>query len=136
MARKKLISCSLILLITGTYLVGCTGNNTIPLPGSAKHDSPNGNSLDANQITIPFPYTDKYSSGEESWFLDRDSSNHLVLDVVWKNRKVATFPLFGIGVNTVNGEIALGDDNYNVLSITLNSDELPTGSGWVTLQKQ
>jgi len=136
MARKKLISCSLILLITGMYLVGCTGNNTIPLPISAKHYSPNGVSLDANQITIPFPYTDKYSTGEENWFLNRDSSNHLVLNVVWKNRKVAIFPLTGVGVNTVSGEIALGDNNYNVLSITLNSDELPTGSGWVTLQKQ
>ena len=118
------------------YLVGCTGNNTIPLPISAKHYSPNGVSLDANQITIPFPYTDKYSTGEENWFLNRDSSNHLVLNVVWKNRKVAIFPLTGVGVNTVSGEIALGDNNYNVLSITLNSDELPTGSGWVTLQKQ
>jgi len=52
--EKKLISYSLILLITGIYLVGCTGNNTIPLPSSAKHYSPNGISLDANQITIPF----------------------------------------------------------------------------------
>lgn len=136
MAEHRLLGFLGVLFI-GIILVGCAGaDNVVPLPGSAKHYSPNGTPLEANQITMPFPYTDKYSSGEERWFLDRDTSNHLVLRVTWKNQDIATFPIDGIGVNPETGEIALGGKNYSVISVTLNSDELPTGSGWVTLQEQ
>jgi len=41
-------------------------------------------------------------------------------------QEVAIFPLIGIGVNPAAGEISLSGKDYDVISITLNSDELPT----------
>ena len=137
MARYSLLSLIGVFFIIGILLIGCIGTpDVVPLPSSAKHYSPNETPLEVNQITIPFPYTDKFSNGEERWFLDRDTSNHLVLRITWKNQDFAFFPISKIGVNPVTGEIALGNKKYSVLSLTLNSDELPTGSGWVTLQEQ
>jgi hypothetical protein len=137
MARYKLLGLIIVILMASIFMIACAADNeTVPLPGVAKHFSPNGTLLEANQITMPFPHTDRFSSGEERWFLDRDTSGHLVLKIAWKNQDIASLPINGIGVTPETGEIALGGKNYDIINVNLNSDDLPNGSGWVTLQEQ
>ncbi len=88
--------------------------------------------IPTNQITIPFPYTDKFSNGTEQWTLEMDTSGNTVLRVRWKSRELAAFPVNNIGINRVTGEITLGEKEYIVISITLNSDNK---SGWITLEE-
>jgi hypothetical protein len=137
MISPKLFSILLLAILFVTILfAGCSSvDNIVPLPSLARHYSPNGMILLENQITMPFPATDKFRGGEERWFLDADNVNHLILRVTWKGQDVATFPINGIGVTQGTGEIALGGKNFLVVDIYLNSDDLPDGSGLVTLQE-
>jgi hypothetical protein len=126
MGRRWLsIMFVVVLFVFSLFVAGCgTQSNDPSLPTSAKQTA-------ENQITIPFPYTDQFPSGTEQWVLDRDSLNHFVIKVLYRNKEIATFPLNAIGVNQVTGKITLGANEYSVTSITLNNDQT---SGWVTLQ--
>ena len=117
----------LILILTLIiFITGCTSKNKgIPLPTSAKINT-------HNEVDIPFPYTDKYNSDVESWGLDKDSSNRLILKVIYNDKVVITFPVNNVGVNKVNGKIILGKNTYTFTSINLNNDMT---SGFITLQK-
>lgn len=118
--------CLIVIFMFIMYLSGCSKQTTVPLPISPKVST-------ENQITIPFPYGDKFPGGEELWLLDRDTSNHFVLKVMFKDKEVAKFPIDGIGDTQATGHIVLGDKEYAVKTITLNSDQ---ASGWVTLSLQ
>ena len=133
--KKRLLHVFIILLLVAAIsLSGCaSSNNVVPLPTSAKQFAPDGVTLESNQITIPFPYGDKFSNGEEQWLLDRDTSGHLILKVTWRSIEVATFPVDHIGLNQVSGQITLGRKDYNLISITVNNSSIPY-DGWVILQ--
>lgn len=110
-----------------TLVIGCNSKlNNLPLPTSAKE-------IADSQIAIPFPYKDKFPSRDEEWVLDRDSSNQMVLKVLFRGKEVALLPIDGIGNAQETGQILLGDKEYFVKTITLNSDK---SSGWVTIIKQ
>ena len=80
---------------------------------------------------IPFPYTDKFPNGDiEQWVLDRDTTKHFVLKVLYKSKEVATVPVNGVGTNKATGKITLDSKEYSITSITLNSD---SQSGNITL---
>ena len=66
--------------------------------------------------------------------LGRDTSGKVVLRVTWRGQTVFIFPVAGVGVNSVGGEIALGGKNYRIVGMTVNTVEVPNGSGWVTLE--
>jgi len=124
-SRCLLISFVSILFVAIFSGAGCgKQNNDPPLPTSAKQ-------VAKNQITIPFPYTDQFPNGIEQWVLDRDTSNHFVLKVLFKSKEVAAFPINATQVNQVTGKITLGGKEYSVTSITLNNDQT---SGQITLQ--
>ena len=109
---------------SGSTEISWKEDNIPPLPISTKQTA-------ENQITIPFPYTDQFPNGIEQWLLDRDTSNHFVLKVLFRSKEVAAFPVNPIGINQVTGKITLGGKEYSVTSITLNNDQT---SGQITLQ--
>ena len=95
---KKVNTTSLIAeKPSGSTEISWKGDNVPPLPISAKQTA-------ENQIEIPFPYTDQFPSGKEQWLLDRDTSNHFILKVLFKSKEVATFPVNPIGVGQVTGK--------------------------------
>ena len=139
---KKLLLLAVGALLTvivayGSYKIVTTGLtwsvknmahdlNTVPLPTSAKETA-------NDQIAVPFPYQEKFSNGDEQWLLDRNTSNHFVLVVLFQGRQVAGFPIDGVGDTKGTGQISMGDKNYSVKTISLNNDKV---SGWVTLSQQ
>jgi hypothetical protein len=134
MNRRLLRIIVMVVFAAALGVAGCSqGNESAPLPSWAKHYAPSG-TLEPNQLTIPFPSGDKFPNGEERWFLDRDMSGQLVLKVTWRDQTVFLLPVAGLGVNPAQSEIALGGKNYRVVSLTVNTVEVLTGSGWVTLE--
>ena len=116
MRNRVFIAFVVILLVSIFFFSGCVKkDNSHSLPTSAKLTA-------NNQLTIPFPYTDRFPSATEQWILDQDTSNHFVLEVMYKNNEIATFPVNAIGANQVTGKITLGGKEYSVTSITLNSE--------------
>ena len=107
----------LIFLLT----TGCgSKNNGLPLPSSAKK-------ISTNTIQIPFPYSESING--EQWTLSRNSSNHLVVQVIDGGKIEKIFP-----VNTnITASITLGGQKYKVNHITVNSDN---DSGFVTFFRQ
>ncbi len=128
-----------VILVVAITVAGCTGSSgIIPMPtaGNAnpdKHYSPGGE-LPYNQIAIPFPYADNFKNGQERWYLEIDTSGHLVVRVTWKGLEVASFPANGFGINPSTGKIALDGKGYTVVSTHLNYASTPN-SGWVVLQE-
>ena len=118
---KLILVLTIIIFITGCS----TKTEGIPLPTSAKIKA-------HNELNIPFPYIDKYTKNVESWVLDKDSSNRLILKVIYIDKVVITFPVNDVGFNKVNGKIILGKNTYTFTSINLNNDMT---SGFITLQK-
>ncbi|UWG98556.1 hypothetical protein LPY66_07065 [Dehalobacter sp. DCM] len=122
---KKLL-CLVIMLYLILLMFGRRSESNIPpLPISAKQTV-------EGQIMIPFPYGDKFPSGDERWFLDRDTSNKFVLRVSFRSQDIGKFPVRNTGLNTLKGEITLGGIEYSVVSIYLNNDEL---SGYMILHQ-
>jgi hypothetical protein len=115
---KTLLFTTLFLFFLVT---GCTTkNNGLPLPSSAEKVS-------SNTIQVPFPYSESING--EKWDLNRDSSNHFVVQVSNNGRVEKTFP---INSNS-NESITLDGQKYNVGHITLNNDDK---SGFVVLIKR
>ena len=127
-----------ILLIGGLVVAsaGCAhGEQTIPLPSSAKHYVPFG-TLEPDQITVPFPWNEEFGKVCETWSMGRDTSGRPVVTVTFDNRIIYSFPIEGQGANQYGGPVTLGGQNYRIVSIWVNTDEPGTGSGFVTLEPQ
>jgi hypothetical protein len=133
MSRHLLLGLCFGLLVTVLLFGGCTHDDSVPLPGSASRSIPNNTPLPPGQLSIPFPYREKFSSGMEQWVLERDTAGHLVLVVSWITQEIAKFPVDSVGINQVTGVITLGGKDYNVINLTLNSDN---ESGWITIQEK
>ncbi len=125
-----------ILLIGGLVIAaaGCGhGEQTIPLPSSAKHYVPFG-TLGPDEVTVPFPWNERFGTVWEGWTMDRDASINPVVRVTLDYTTIYSFPIEGLGTNQNGSLITLGGKDYRVASIWVNSDEPQTGSGWVTLE--
>ncbi len=125
------------LLLIGGLVIAATGcghgEQTIPLPSSAKHYVPFG-TLEPDQITIPFPWNEKVGKVLESWLMARDTSGHPVVTVTFDYQTIYSFPIEGLGANQNGSLVTLGGEDYRVVSIWVNTDEPVTGSGFVTLE--
>jgi len=104
--------------------VNITENRSLPIPTSAKKNSD-------GSITIPFPFEEKFSIKNEQWLLDRDTSNNLVLRIIFGGNQIVSFPVNGSGNTPETGIILLGDTQYSIKNITLNNDQ---ASGLVMLE--
>lgn len=126
--RIFIITILFFLTYVAFYILLDKGNSKymIPLPKSAKY-------IAQDKIIISFPYYDKSSNDVEQWSLDRDSSNNLILNVRYKNKLIASFHIYNVGINPVEGELKFNSKTYSVKSVTLNND---MSSGWVYLQKK
>ncbi len=100
-------------------VTGCGSQNKgLPLPQSAK-------------IEVPFPYAE--SSNGEQWLLNRDPSNHFVVQVINANKVEATFSVDSTNGNYPKKTITLGGQTYIIQHITVNNGG---DSGFVTLSKE
>ncbi|NRD80881.1 hypothetical protein HPT25_26490 [Bacillus sp. BRMEA1] len=116
MGKTSLFTTLFFLLL----VTGCTTkNNGLPLPSSTKK-------ISSDIIQVPFPYSESING--EKWDLNRDSSNHFVVQVSNNGRVEKTFP-----INSNSKEsITLDGQKYNVSHITVNNDDK---SGFVVLFK-
>jgi hypothetical protein len=100
-------------------MTGCGHNQNygIPMPSSAKYSG--------DLIMIPFPYADGgFSGSAERWVIEQEGfPNKLVLNVIYKDKIVASFPVTA-GTNDSSGSIKLSGKEYDIISITLNSDQV------------
>ena len=149
--KKRFVVILSLLLALCIGLSSCDlHNNTVPLPGSAHHYVPGPGDLQptqvklpVNQIAFPYPYEQKYDNGTEQWGLEMVTQGKTILVGRWtskygidKNIEIASFPVQGIGDYPLIGELTLGGKTYIAVSIHINTMEIPTGSGWIILEKK
>jgi hypothetical protein len=123
--RVKIIICSAAFILAVCAMTGCGHykNYGYPLPSSAKDSGDN--------IIIPFPYAEGgFLGSDERWIVEQGSPDKLVLNVIYKDKIVASFPVTA-GTNDSSGSIRLSGKEYDIVSVTLNSDQV---SGFVKLK--
>jgi hypothetical protein len=102
-------------------LSGCGDDNQgLPLPESAK-------TVSSGTIDIPFPYE---TQGGEQWLLNRSGSDQFEVQVIYRGKVMATFPVSGMNSYST---ITLAGQQYVVQHIMINSDK---NSGIVTLARK
>jgi hypothetical protein len=106
----KRLACFTMLPFCLLLLSGCGDDNEgLPLPESAK-------TVSSGTIDIPFPYE---TQGGERWLLKRIGSDQFEVQVIYRGKVMATFPVSGMHWQST---IILAGQQYVVQHITVNSD--------------